>query len=111
MRRVRQGRAARLTGAVFAFGNDTFAVKKVGALWGWGVAGPDGVGDRIHFAIEAFVVMAALYGLTRVTNEAPAVGEPPPDDPALTLRARFRSKLGHLGLALMTVLIAWDQLR
>jgi hypothetical protein len=74
--------------------------------------GPEGVNGRIQFAMEAFAVIVAAYGLTRITSDSSCSRRAPlDDDPEQTLQARFLGKLGHLGLTLLAVLIAWDQMR
>ena len=78
----------------------------IGAAIGWGWYLPEESRDRVGVLFALVGVLHSAWRLLRVHRDAPAVGEPPPDDPEQTVQARLRSAWGGLVLAAFGVVMA-----
>lgn len=78
----------------------------IGAASAWGWYGPDEARRPIGVLFAVVGVLQAVRRLLGVSRDAPAVGEPPPDDPEKTVAARLPAAWGAIVFACFGVLTA-----
>lgn len=79
----------------------------LGALGAWGWYGPEDTRHRIGLIFAILGVAQSLWQLVRLHDGAPAVGEPPPDDPEDTVQARLPRAWWGLVMAALGVVMAY----
>ena len=79
----------------------------VGGVAAWGWLGPKESQQSIGVTFAIVGVVQSIWLLVCIQRDAPAVGEPPPDDPAETVEARLRGAWGGVAMAAFGVVMAY----